>query len=110
MGSPSAYRASDALDLLQRDHELVRKLLRDYDRLRQGGGGGPEGKADIVEKLCDALTLCAQIEEELLYPLVLPVLDGQIGPAKPPPSRLRISVAPRLCGRSEAPVTATEPG
>ena len=76
MPSRSAYRASDALDLLQRDHELVRKLLRDHDRLRQGGGGGAEGKADIVEKLCDVLTLCAQIEEELLYPLVRPVLDG----------------------------------
>jgi hypothetical protein len=76
MRSPSACRASDALDLLQRDHELVRKLLRDYDRLRQGGVGGPEGKADIVEQLCDVLCLCAQIEEDLFYPLVRQVLHS----------------------------------
>jgi len=76
MRSSSAHRSRDALDLLRRDHELVRKLLRDYDRLRQGGVGGPEGKADIVEQLCDVLCLCAQIEEELFYPLVRPVLKG----------------------------------
>jgi hypothetical protein len=74
MQSPSPYRASDALDLLQRDHQRVRRLLRDYDRLRQGGAGGPQGKADIVDRLCDLLSLCAQIEEELLYPLLRPVL------------------------------------
>lgn len=76
MRTPCDDRASDALDLLQRDHELVRKLLRDYDRLRQGGEGGPESKADIVERLCDVLCLCAQMEEELLYPLVRPMLNG----------------------------------
>jgi hypothetical protein len=76
MRAPSAHRARDALDLLQRDHDLVRKLLCDYDRLRQGGMGGPEGKATIVERLCDVLSQCAQIEEELFYPLVRPVLDS----------------------------------
>jgi hypothetical protein len=76
MRSPSAYRALDALDLLQRDHELVRKLLREHDRLRHDGVSGLESKADIVEQLCDVLSLCAQIEEELFYPLVRPVLNG----------------------------------
>jgi hypothetical protein len=77
MHSPSAHRARDALDLLQRDHDLVHKLLCDYDRLRQAGVGGPEGKADVVERLCDALTQCAQIEEDLFYPLLRPVLNGK---------------------------------
>lgn len=76
MRSPFAHRARDALDLLQRDHELVRKLLCDYDHLRQSDAGNPEGKADIAERLCDVLCLCAQMEEELLYPLVRPVLNG----------------------------------
>ena len=76
MRSPSSYRARDALDLLQRDHEQVRKLLREFDRLRQAGAVGQEGKADIVDRLCDLLSLCAQIEEELFYPVVRPVLHS----------------------------------
>ena len=81
MRSPYAHRTRDALDLLQRDHDLVRKLLCDYDRLRQGGVGGPEGKADVVERLCDALTQCAQIEEDLFYPLLRPMLkDNGLAP------------------------------
>ena len=74
MRPPYAHRARDALDLLQREHDLVRKLLCDCDRLRQGGAGGPESKADVVDRLCDVLSQCAQIEEELFYPLVRPVL------------------------------------
>jgi hypothetical protein len=76
MRSPSLYRARDALDLLQRDHEQVRKLLREFDRLRQAGAGGHEGKSDVVDRLCDLLSLCAQIEEELFYPAVRPVLHS----------------------------------
>src|SRR6185503_18209202 len=37
-------------------------------------------------------------------------LTGQTGPANPASSRLRITVAPTLWGRSDAPTTATEPG
>ena len=37
-------------------------------------------------------------------------LTGQIGPSKPPASRLLMTVAPTLPGRSEAPITATASG
>lgn len=63
-------RARDALDRLRCDHEHIRKLLRDHERLRQAGAGAAESKATIVERLCDALSLCALIEEELFYPMV----------------------------------------
>jgi hypothetical protein len=76
--SKPSQRAHDALDQLRRDHDLVRKLLRDYDRLRQGGAGGPEGKAEIVARLCDALILCALIEEEVFYPTVRLGLGGKV--------------------------------
>ena len=74
----SGSLARDALDQLRLDHERIRKLLRDHDRLRQAGAGGPEGKADIVERLCDALSLCALIEEEIFYPTVRPMLGGAV--------------------------------
>jgi hypothetical protein len=76
MRSPSAHRARDALDLLQREHDLVRQLLCNFDHLRQSDMGDAEGKAHVVDRLCDVLSGCAQIEEELFYPLVRPVMDS----------------------------------
>lgn len=73
-------RARDALDQLRLDHELIRRLLREFDRLRMAGAGGPEGKAEIVDCLCDALALHATLEEEIFYPLVRSVA-GEHSPA-----------------------------
>ena len=79
MRSPPAPRARDALDQLRMDHERIRKLLRDHERLRQGcQSGGLHDKAELVDRLCDALSLCALIEEEIFYPMVRPVLDGAL--------------------------------
>ena len=36
-------------------------LLREFDRLRMAGAGGPEGKAEIVDCLCDTLSLHAHL-------------------------------------------------
>lgn len=74
---PPPLRARDALDQLRLDHQLVRKLLHEHERLRQAGAGGPEGKAEIVERLCDVLILCALIEEEIFYPVLRPVLGSK---------------------------------
>jgi hypothetical protein len=71
-------QAGDALHQLRRDHELIRKLLREHERLCQSAGRCPDSKADVVERLCDALCLCAQIEEEILYPTLRLVLDGEV--------------------------------
>lgn len=76
MRPPSALHARDALDQLRLDHERIRKLLRQYDGVRLVEGCGRERKAEIVEHLCDALSLNALIEEEVFYPVVRPVLDG----------------------------------
>ncbi len=73
-------RARDALDQLRLDHDLIRRLLREFDRLRMAGAGGPEGKAEIVECLCDTLALHAHLEEEIFYPLVRSVA-GENSPA-----------------------------
>lgn len=79
MRPPPAPRARDALDQLRMDHERIRKLLRDHERLRQGcQSGGLHDKAELVDRLCDALSLCALIEEEIFYPVVRPVLDGAL--------------------------------
>lgn len=71
----SALRTRDALDQLRLDHELIRKLLREYDGVRLVEGCGAERKAEIVDRLCDALSLNALIEEEIFYPVVCTALD-----------------------------------
>ena len=63
-------RAQDALDQLRLDHDMIRRLLREFDRLRMAGAGAPEGKAEIVDCLCDTLCLHARLEEEIFYPLI----------------------------------------
>jgi hypothetical protein len=78
MRPKTALRTRDALDQLRLDHDLIRRLLREYDGVRLIEGCGPERKAEIVERLCDALCLNALIEEEIFYPVVRPALDGAV--------------------------------
>ncbi|OGB16635.1 MAG: hypothetical protein A2W72_10400 [Burkholderiales bacterium RIFCSPLOWO2_12_67_14] len=78
MRPKAGLRARDALDQLRLDYEVIRKLLREYDSLRLVEGCAPARKAEIVDRLCDALSLNAQIEEEIFYPVVRPVLGCNV--------------------------------
>lgn len=78
MRPKAGLRARDALDQLRLDYEVIRKLLREYDGLRLVEGCAPARKAEIVDRLCDALSLNAQIEEEIFYPVVRPVLGCNV--------------------------------
>ena len=59
----------NACDLLDADHLAVKHLFVDYARLAIGDpeGSGPR-RADLAARICDGLTVHAQIEEELFYP------------------------------------------
>jgi len=69
-------RVRDALAQLQLDHGRIRRLLRQYDRVRLTDETSREGKAEIVDDLCDALSLLALLDEEIFYPVVRPALGG----------------------------------
>jgi hemerythrin superfamily protein len=64
--SSSAQRTSnarnDAVTLLKRDHREVSDLLERYERATGAR------KSGIVEQICRALTVHAQIEEDVFYP------------------------------------------
>ncbi|WP_439589143.1 hemerythrin domain-containing protein [Hydrogenophaga sp.] len=62
-------RARDALYQLQLEHEAIRRLLREFDRLRLANEDRSEEKAEVVDGLCDALSLHVRIGEELFEPL-----------------------------------------
>lgn len=56
--------AVNAMDLLEQDHREVEEMLDEYDEL----GEGSDRKAELAEKICLALKVHAQIEEEIFYP------------------------------------------
>jgi hemerythrin superfamily protein len=67
----TARRATspDAVALLKADHREVDGLMQQFEKARS------DRKEAIARRICTALTVHAQIEEELLYPAARNVLD-----------------------------------
>ncbi len=59
----------DAVDLLDADHKAVKKLFIDFNALCDDGAA-PDAKRPIADKICRALQIHMQIEEEIFYPAV----------------------------------------
>ena len=64
----------DAIDLLDADHKLVQKLFLDFQGL-SGDEGPPEAKRQLALKICQDLSVHAQIEEEIFYPAVREAIE-----------------------------------
>lgn len=67
MKEPVAYE--DAVDLLDADHKAVKKMFIDYGALAEDDAPA-EIRQALAERICQALTVHAQIEEEMFYPEV----------------------------------------
>jgi hemerythrin superfamily protein len=66
----------DATTLLRADHKLVSELFEQFEKSRS-----PEKKRALVEKICQELTIHAQVEEEIFYPAVKAALgDSELVP------------------------------
>ena len=59
----------DAVDLLDADHKAVKKLFIDFNALCDDGAT-TEAKRQVADKICQALLIHMQIEEEIFYPAV----------------------------------------
>jgi hemerythrin superfamily protein len=59
----------DAIDLLDADHKAVKKLFIDYNGLCDDGAE-PKERKQLADKICQEITIHAQIEEEIFYPEV----------------------------------------
>ncbi|HEX2828463.1 MAG TPA: hemerythrin domain-containing protein [Burkholderiales bacterium] len=55
--------ATDALTLLRTDHQNVQKLFDQFEKTRSD-----DRKKALAERICNELTVHAQIEEEIFYP------------------------------------------
>jgi hemerythrin superfamily protein len=64
-------KAQDAIQLLMADHAEVEALFKQFQKAKDNGGQ----KGDIVEQICKALSVHAEIEEEIFYPAARDALD-----------------------------------
>lgn len=67
--SRAPAKKHDAVDLLDADHVAVKKLFTAYKKLCDAHASSDE-KEKIATQICQALTVHAQIEEEIFYPQV----------------------------------------
>ncbi len=65
--------AKDAIALLKSDHKAVSQLFGEFEKTQSV----PKKKA-IVAEICKALTVHAQIEEEIFYPAVKAALKDKV--------------------------------
>jgi len=90
---PHATAAKDAIALLKADQEAVGHLFAEYERTHS-----PSNKQALVAELCTALTLQAQIEEEILYPAAQAVLPD---PRLVPVARVQLAGIRHLVAQLE---------
>ncbi|MBF6195808.1 hemerythrin domain-containing protein [Nocardia sp. CDC186] len=58
---------TDAIVLLRDDHKAIRKLFREFEK---AGEDATRAKADVVNKIIEALTVHTYLENECMYPEV----------------------------------------
>lgn len=66
--------AQDAVALLKADHAEVKTMFKAFEKLKEGDGE-PAEKGALVAQICEALTVHAQIEEEIFYPAVREAIE-----------------------------------
>lgn len=64
----------DAIALLTEDHRKVQGLFKEFESLKEDGGGSAQ-KAELVQQICTELTIHALVEEEIFYPAVRKAID-----------------------------------
>lgn len=62
----SDKKISDAVSLLKSDHRQVKEWFQEFEEARS-----PNVKQKLATNICNALTVHAQIEEEIFYPAFL---------------------------------------
>jgi hemerythrin superfamily protein len=66
----TAAKPADAIKLLKDDHKEVKTYFKQYETLEDDAD-----KRALADKICMALTIHAQIEEEIFYPAAREAID-----------------------------------
>lgn len=67
-------RQQDAISLLTEDHQQVKKMFQQFDKLKDDE---EDEKEELARKICTALTAHATVEEEIFYPAVRAAIDDE---------------------------------
>lgn len=62
---PRKSAKTDALSMLKADHDKVRKMFKEFEKLED-----TEEKAQLVRQACTELKVHTQIENEIVYPAI----------------------------------------
>ena len=62
----STAKGKDIIELLVADHKKVKKLFKDFEKIAEKD---PAAKVEIAQQICMELTVHAQLEEEIFYPV-----------------------------------------
>ncbi|HET7598416.1 MAG TPA: hemerythrin domain-containing protein [Burkholderiales bacterium] len=68
---PRKSSKHDALAMLKADHDKVRKLFKQFEKLEEG-----EEKARLVQQACTELKIHTQIENEIVYPAIRDAIEA----------------------------------
>src|ERR1700712_169377 len=63
----------DAIKLLIEDHNKVKKMFKEFEKLSKKDD--KEAKGELATQICKELTVHAQLEEEIFYPAVREAIE-----------------------------------
>ena len=72
---PHRRKTLTALDVLKSDHAEVKKLFKQFERFHKNGDS--DGMQHVAQAACKALSIHAQIEEEIFYPTLRERADAK---------------------------------
>ncbi|RJF99103.1 hemerythrin domain-containing protein [Noviherbaspirillum saxi] len=72
---PAKASTNNAIKLLTEDHKKVKELFDEFEKMKSKGYEDNDARQLIVETVCTALTIHAQIEEEIFYPAARDAID-----------------------------------
>ena len=73
-----ASQKPNAIELLKQDHKMVQDMFKEFKKLHEAEEeGSDEMKQELMDSVCKALTIHAQIEEEIFYPAAREALPDE---------------------------------
>jgi hemerythrin superfamily protein len=69
----STPKSKDAIALLKADHDKVKKLFKEFERLHEDESD--DEAQEVATQICNELTIHATVEEEIFYPEVRQAID-----------------------------------